>query len=142
MRSAINCPAVIALIALAACGTGEQKPAANEASSPAGAPAGPCSTCKTIEVTVTSDAKGNYFTPSEFSAKEGDVLRVKLVVGVHNVDFFPDSNPGKSGLPAPSALLQLPGQTVDIPLNFGKGKFYFQCDPHAALGMKGHVTVE
>jgi plastocyanin len=22
------------------------------------------------------------------------------------------------------------------------GKYYFQCDPHAALGMKGHVEVE
>jgi plastocyanin len=39
-------------------------------------------------------------------------------------------------------MLQLPGQSIDIPLNFGKGKFYFQCDPHAALGMKGHVEVE
>jgi len=39
-------------------------------------------------------------------------------------------------------MLQLPGQTVDIPVNFEPGKYYFQCDPHAALGMKGHLEVE
>jgi plastocyanin len=69
-------------------------------------------------------------------------MHVTLLVGVHNVHFLPDSNPGKSNLPPASDMLQLPGQSIDIPLNFGKGKFYFQCDPHAALGMKGHVEVE
>jgi plastocyanin len=39
-------------------------------------------------------------------------------------------------------MLQLPGQTVDIPVTFEKGKYYFQCDPHAALGMRGHLEVE
>ncbi len=95
-----------------------------------------------IAITATTDEKGNYFTPSEIQAHPGDILRFTLVVGVHNVHFLPDSNAGKSGLPAPSELLQLPGQTIDIPMTFGKGTFYFQCDPHAALGMKGHVKVE
>jgi plastocyanin len=39
-------------------------------------------------------------------------------------------------------MLQLPGQTYDVLVNFPKGKYYFQCDPHAALGMKGHLEVE
>ncbi|MBK7908115.1 MAG: hypothetical protein IPJ78_16335 [Gemmatimonadetes bacterium] len=30
---------------------------------------------------------------------------------------------------------------MDVPLTFGTGRFYFQCDPHAALGMVGHVEV-
>jgi plastocyanin len=39
-------------------------------------------------------------------------------------------------------LLQLPGQTFDLPVNLEPGTYYFQCDAHAALGMKGHVTVK
>ena len=143
MRRTFVVPAIIAIAALAACGGGEKKPA--ESAAPAAAPSGPatpCPTCKIIEVTATTDEKGNYFTPAKFEAHEGDIMRVKLVVGVHNVHFLPDSNPGKNGLPAASDMLQLPGQTIDIPLTFGKGHFYFQCDPHAALGMKGHVEVE
>jgi plastocyanin len=31
---------------------------------------------------------------------------------------------------------------LDIPVNFAPGNYYFQCDPHAALGMIGHVDVE
>lgn len=140
MHSAIRTAALTTIIALAACG-GEKKP--SESASPAAAgPATPCPTCKVIDVTVTTNEKGNFFTPAEFEAHEGDIMRVTLVVGVHNVHFLPDSNPGKSNLPPASDMLQLPGQSIDIPLNFGKGKFYFQCDPHAALGMKGHVTVE
>ena len=46
------------------------------------------------------------------------------------------------GLPPASDMLQLPGQTYDVPLTFGEGTFYFQCDPHVALGMKGHVKVD
>jgi plastocyanin len=142
MRRSLRIPAFLSLAALAACGGGEKKPAENAAPAAPPGPATPCPTCKVIEVTVTTDATGNYFTPKDFEAHEGDIMRVKLVVGVHNVHFLADSNPGKSNLPAASEMLQLPGQTIDIPLNFGKGKFYFQCDPHAALGMKGHVKIE
>jgi plastocyanin len=140
MHIALRTSALCAIAALAACG-GEKKPA--ESAPPAAAgPVAPCPTCKVIDVTVTTNEKGNFFTPAEFEAHEGDVMRVTLVVGVHNVHFLPDSNPGKSNLPPASEMLQLPGQSIDIPLNFGKGKFYFQCDPHAPLGMKGHVVVE
>ena len=142
MRSLRALSVSLALASVAACG-GSEKPAAIE--TPAvvpGGPVTPCPTCKVIELTATTDEKGNYFTPNSFEAHEGDVMRVKLVVGVHNVNFLADSNPGKSGLPGPTMMLQLPGQTVDVLLNFGKGTFYFQCDPHAALGMKGHVKVE
>lgn len=120
----------------AACGGGS-KPAEGGASA-----AQPAATGAVIEITATTDDKGNYFAPNDITAKPGDVLRVKLITGVHNVDFLPDSNPGKAGLPPVSAMLQLPGQTIDIPLTFGEGDFYFQCDPHALLGMKGHLHVK
>ncbi len=44
-------------------------------------------------------------------------------------------------MPPASELLQLPGQTVDLPVAFPPGTYYFQCDPHAALGMRGHLIV-
>ena len=99
-------------------------------------------TGRTIVVEAYSDANGNYYKPSEIEAKKGDVIRFTLKMGVHNVHFLADSNPGKTGLPAASDMLQLPDQTYDLKVTFGKGRYYFQCDPHVALGMKGHLTVE
>jgi len=135
---------------VAACGGGE-KGAPSDASSAAGA-AAPASapaaaaaatpTGKVIVVKLITDDAGNRFEPNKVEAHRGDVIRYTLVAGVHNVHFLPDSNPGKSGLPAASDMLQLPGQTLDIPVNFAEGHYYFQCDPHAALGMMGHLEVE
>jgi plastocyanin len=96
----------------------------------------------TVKIELYSDATGNYFKPNEIEAKRGDVLRFTMMVGVHNVHFLPDSNTVKTGLPPASDLLQLPGQTYDLLVTMPEGKYYFQCDPHAALGMKGHLKVE
>lgn len=136
---------------LAACG--EKKPggetpavAPSAPSSSAAATGGPLTPApggKVIVVELYSDANGNYFKPAEIHAKQGDVLRYTLKVGVHNVHFLADSNAGKSGLPAaPSDMLQLPGQTYDVAVSFAPGAYYFQCDPHAALGMRGHLIVQ
>jgi len=98
---------------------------------------------KVIAVVAETDDEGkNRFEPADFEAKKGDVIRYTLKSGVHNVHFLPDSNPGVQGLPAqPSDMLQLPGQTLDVKVTWAPGKHYFQCDPHALLGMMGHVTV-
>ncbi|HVT37989.1 MAG TPA: plastocyanin/azurin family copper-binding protein [Gemmatimonadaceae bacterium] len=117
---------------------------------PAGSGAAPASvgappvtpTGKVVVVTMVSDAGGNYFKPADFTVHRGDVIRFTLGIGVHNVRFLPDSNAGKANLPAASELLQLPGQTYDLPVNVEPGSYYFQCDAHLALGMKGHVHVE
>ena len=108
----------------------------------AGGPATPAPGRKVIVVELVTDEKGNYFNPSEIEAHQGDVIRYTLKIGVHNVHFLADSNTIKTGLPPMSEMLQLPGQTYDVPVNFPEGKYYFQCDPHAALGMKGHLEVE
>jgi plastocyanin len=97
---------------------------------------------KVIVVQLVTDEKGNYFDPAEIEAEQGDIIRFTLKIGVHNVHFLPDSNTIKTGLPPASELLQLPGQTYDVVVNFPEGKYYFQCDPHAALGMKGKLQVE
>ena len=140
-----------AALALAACGGTEKNAAADSTaaassgvSAPAasGAPATPAAGGKVIVVQMITDGVGNRFEPNELEAKKGDVIRFTLQAGVHNVDFLPDSNPGKSGLPPKSDLLQLPGQTVDVPITFDEGHYYFQCDPHALLGMTGRLEVE
>lgn len=134
--------------ALTACGKGERSAAdtAKASTSPAGTTSSgtsnPAPGGKIIVIQMVSDEKGNYFSPSEVEAQKGDLLRFTLKVGVHNVHFLPDSNAAKTGLPPASELLQLPGQMVDISVKFPGGTYYFQCDPHAALGMKGHVKVE
>ena len=138
--------AALVLAGLAACGgekpearddDDDRAPAANDA-----APGAPAPTGTVIEIKAITDDQGNRFEPADIEAKPGDVLRIVLVSGVHNINFLPDSNPGKSGLPAASDLLQLPGQTLDIPVTFAPGHYYFQCDPHAALGMVGRLEVE
>lgn len=109
-----------------------------------GAPAatGAAATGDTIRIELYSDGAGNYYKPNKIEAKPGDVLRFVLKSGVHNVNFLPDSNTIKTGLPPASELLQLPDQTYDLVVSLQPGKYYFQCDPHAALGMKGYLEVE
>lgn len=142
-RHVIMALAVSAVLVAAACGkdTGtadgrasaatDQEPAADEVD------AG-----RTIDVAMVTDSSGSYFRPNEIEAKRGDIIRFTLKVGVHNVHFLPDSNPGRTGLPPASDMLQLPGQTYDLKVDLGEGRYYFQCDPHAAIGMMGHLKIE
>jgi plastocyanin len=144
------CSSIAALAMLVAC-SGDQKPPAEQpappsAVAPASAASGPLTPDpggKVITVQLASDAAGNSFTPAEIHVKRGDVVRYTLKVGVHNVHFLADSNAGRSGYPqVASDMLQLPGQTFDVAVKMPAGTYYFQCDPHAALGMKGHLIVE
>ena len=136
-----------AAAALAACRSESAPPAEKSAapSAPAATQSGPLTPDpggKVITVELYTDGNGNYFKPSEIHANRGDVVRYTLKVGVHNVHFLPDSNAGKTGYPAaPSDFLQLPGQTFDVAVKMPAGMYYFQCDPHAALGMKGRLIV-
>ena len=131
-----------AVIALSACARKDAPSGDSSAPAAAATPAAATPTGKTVVVELNSDGAGNYFKPTEPDVHRGDVLRFILKSGVHNVHFLADSNPGKNNLPAASDMLQLPDQTLDIPVNFEPGTYYFQCDPHAALGMKGHLKVE
>jgi plastocyanin len=143
---------VAAALTFTACSSKEQ--GSSESAQPsAAAPATPTSAFaenltpdaggKIITVEMMTDDQGNNkFVPREVEAHPGDVIRFTLKTGVHNVDFLADSNTVKTGLPGASALLQLPGQTTDYKVTLPPGKYYFQCDPHAALGMKGRLEVE
>jgi plastocyanin len=142
--------ALLALSVAAACGEKEEHESAKEhpmAAAPTtttpGAPLTPAEGGKVIVIEMTTDPQGNNkFSPNDFEAHQGDVLRFTLGSGVHNVHFLADSNRTLSNAPAASPLLQLPGQTYDIAVDFPEGRYYFQCDPHALLGMVGHVKVE
>ena len=145
MRFADRLTPLLLLAIVAACGGDAEEHPMDAARAPSAAPAAASAvalTGRVIEITMHTDDKGNYFQPAKIEAAPGDLLRFKLATGVHNVNFLADSNPGRTGLPAPSAFLQLPGQTYDVPLTFGTGHFYFQCDPHALLGMVARLEVE
>jgi plastocyanin len=137
----------VTVLALIACGGGE-KPAPTPETPAVTPPATPGAQTpdeggKVITVEMITDEQGNNkFVPNDIEAHKGDVLRFKLVVGVHNAHFLPDSNPGVQGLPAATQMLQAPGQTEDVKITWGPGRYYFQCDPHALLGMIGHLKVE
>jgi plastocyanin len=128
-------------IGIAACGTSDATPD-TAAARPSNSASTVAPTGKVITIEMFTDEHGNYFKPNEIEAHRGDVLRFTLGSGVHNVHFLPDSNPGRTGLPAASEFLQLPGQTYDLTVSLAKGHYYFQCDPHALLGMVGKLEVE
>lgn len=138
------------IAAIVACSGGDKAPSGESAaaapttSAPAaGGEQTPDAGGKVITVQmVTADDGANKFEPANFDAKKGDVIRYTLVSGVHNVHFVADSNPGKQGLPPASEMLQLPGQTYDFAVPAVEGDYYFQCDPHALLGMVGKLEVE
>lgn len=130
-------------LALTVAACGEKTPPTNSpAEQNAVETAPPAAAGDTIEIKAISDEIGNRFEPTDVEAHRGDILRVTLVSGVHNIHFPPETNPGATGLPPASDMLQLPGQTVDIPLTFAPGHYNFQCDPHAALGMLGKLEIE
>ena len=140
MRSPLRLLLASTALVLSACGdkaaSGDIAPVAT-----AGSAAAVPLTGRIIEVSMQTNDKGNYFEPANIVAQAGDVIRFKLVQGVHNVNFLPDSNPGHASLPTATAFAQLPGQAIDVPLTFGTGKFFYQCDPHAMLGMVGRVEI-
>jgi plastocyanin len=160
-RTILGNAAVAAALGLAACGGGD-RPAASggaktESTLPAGTPppattatpSGPVSLGEnatpgghTIDIRMVTDDRGNRFVPDTIHAHPHDVLRFTLETGMHNVDFLAARNPGVRGLPGPSELFQQPGQSREYVVGLKQGSYYFQCDPHAALGMAGTLIVE
>jgi len=149
MKTGTHVLTSLLVLALTACGGGEKPageqtaPSQTAASAVAGGPFTPDPGRKIVTVEMITDGDGSVFKPSEVHVKRGDVVRFALKVGVHNVHFLADSNAARTGYPqSPSDFLQLPGQTWDVAVKMPAGSYYFQCDPHAALGMKGHIIVE
>ena len=151
---------VLALLAFtAACGGSDQAggnggastetaPAAEAPAAPAGdqtaaAPAGQGQVIEIQMKTINNGASG-VFEPAQVTAKKGDILRFVNDGGAaHNANFAGDpENAGKSGLPGATPYATAAGQSVDVPVTMDPGTYSFQCDPHAAMGMKGKLTVQ
>ena len=158
-------------VVLGACG-GEKQPVADTTSATttpstatttdtsaaagaAGAVAAAPATGTTHEVKMIGDAKGYRFEPADFTIKQGDAVKFIMVSGgPHNVAFLNLTDPTtKAQLNA-----NMPGQHMaedSSPLlmnanegytvSFAKipaGKYDYDCTPHAAMGMKGTITVQ
>ena len=137
----------VLMAALAACGGGDRtaggtSSAGATASGATSATVTATGTVHSVDMITDMTDGSNKFVPATLTVKRGDIIRFVLKMGVHNVSFPADSNIGKSGLPAAGPMLQAPGQTHDVPVTFGAGTYHFQCDPHAALGMVGKLTVQ
>jgi plastocyanin len=96
----------------------------------------PCLAQPDVTVEVTSNA----FTPKDITINVGETVRWVNLGGTHNVNgtlaTFP-SNPEGFGFSPPSA------DAWQYDYTFTKeGLYQYQCDAHAAAGMKGTVTVK
>ncbi len=109
----------------------------------------------THEVKMIGDATGYKFDPANITIKQGDAIKFVMASGgPHNVAFLNvtdaaasaqlDANMAGAKMgPLSSPMLMQPNESYVV--SFGKvpaGKYDFTCTPHAAMNMKGQVTVQ
>jgi plastocyanin len=129
-------------------------PAAGAPAAAAGAATAAPATGATHEVKMIGDATGYKFDPANTTVKQGDAVKFIMVTGgPHNVTFQNVSAAAKAQLDANMSgakLGELSGPMVMAPneayvISFAKvpaGKYDFICTPHAAMNMKGSITVQ
>ena len=131
-------------------------PATTPAATPAAsASAAAPATGATHEVKMTGDASGYKFEPANLTVKQGDAVKFIMVSGgPHNVAFLNvtdaaakaqlDANmSGQKMGEMSSPMLMQPNEGYTV--SFAKvpaGKYDYQCTPHAAMNMKGTITVQ
>ena len=121
----------------------------------AGAVAAAPATGKTHEVKMLGDATGYKFDPANITVKQGDAIKFIMVSGgPHNVAFQNvtdaaakaqlDANmPGQKMGELAGPMVMQPNEAYVV--SFAKvpaGKYDFICTPHAAMNMKGVITVQ
>jgi len=107
------------------------------------------------EVKMIGDATGYKYEPANLTVKSGDGIKFVMVSGgPHNVAFQNvadaavraqlDANmPGQHMGEASGPMVMQPNESYTV--SFGKipaGKYDYICIPHAAMNMKGIVTVQ
>jgi plastocyanin len=110
-------------------------------------------TGKTWEVKMVGDGQTYKFEPANLTIKEGDGVKYVMVSGgPHNVAFLNGPDAAKPQLMAnmpnqmkelTSPMMMNPNETYTV--SFAKvppGVYNYHCEPHAALGMKGSITVQ
>jgi plastocyanin len=99
-------------------------------------------TVHTVRMTTTQGGASGTFEPANLTVKKGDVIKyVSEGNAAHNVSFPADQNPGKSNLPGVGPY-KTNGETYELQVAMDPGTYNYQCDPHAAMGMKGTLTVQ
>lgn len=95
-----------------------------------------------VKMTTTQGGASGEFVPANITVKKGDMIRFTSEGNaVHNVSFPATENAGKGNLPAPGPFKNN-AETYELQVNMDAGTYNFQCDPHAAMGMKGVLTVQ
>ena len=121
----------------------------------AGAVAAAPATGQTHEVKMIGDATGYKFDPANLTVKQGDAVKFVMVSGgPHNVTFQNvtdaaakaqlDANmPGQKMGELAGPMVMQPNEAYVV--SFAKvppGKYDYICTPHAAMNMKGTITVQ
>ena len=154
-KAATDTAAANAAAASAATPAATTPAATTPAATPAAGAAAPAAaTGKTHEVKMIGDATGYKFVPAELTVKQGDAVKFIMVSGgPHNVAFQNvadaaakaqlDANMSgaKMGeLSSPMLMQPNEGYTISF-ANVPAGKYDYICTPHAAMNMKGAITV-
>jgi len=154
-------------LVLGACGGGDDAAttdtattAAPGAAAPAGAPAAGAVAAAAVtgqihEVKMVGDAQGFRFEPANITIKQGDGVKFTMVSGgPHNVAFENVADAAKAQLdaniPAAEKMSELQtryyqnaGEEVTISFaNVPAGAYNIVCIPHAAMNMRGVITVQ
>ncbi|MBC7673050.1 MAG: cupredoxin domain-containing protein [Polaromonas sp.] len=121
----------------------------------AGAVAAAPATGATHEIKMIGDQTGYKFEPANLTIKQGDAVKFIMVSGgPHNVAFLGVTDAAaKAQLDANMSgakMGELSGPMVMAPneayvVSFAKvpaGTYAYQCTPHAAMNMKGVITVQ
>ena len=125
------------------------------APAPAGAVAAAPATGKTHEIKMIGDQTGYKFEPANLTIKQGDAVKFIMTSGgPHNVAFQGVTDAAaKAQLDANMSgakMGELSGPMIMAPneayvVSFAKvpaGTYAFICTPHAAMNMKGVITVQ
>ena len=86
-------------------------------------------TGKTVEVKMIGDGTTYKFEPAEIEVKQGDGVKFVMVSGgPHNVAFIDTMTANETYIIS----------FANVPT----GTYNYHCEPHAAMGMKGKITVK
>jgi plastocyanin len=154
-------------LVLGACGGGDDAATTDTATTatpgaaaPAGAPAAGAVAAAAVtgqihEVKMVGDAQGFRFEPANITIKQGDGVKFTMVSGgPHNVAFENVADAAKAQLdaniPAAEKMSELQtryyqnaGEEVTISFaNVPAGAYNILCVPHAAMNMRGVITVQ
>ncbi len=129
--------------------------AVNASATPAAAATMAPATGATHEVKMIGDATGYRFEPANLTVKAGDAVKfINVSGGPHNVAFPSITDPAAkaqidANMPGThmgelsGPLVMQPNEAYTVSFaNVPAGAYNYICTPHAAMNMKGVITVQ